>query len=239
MTRILRIDASPRPGRAGTDPHGSLTRRLTHLFISNWKRLRPDDEVVLRDVGLAPPKIVGREWIEAAFATPDRHQPWMDAALAESDALVEEVLAADVLLIGVPLYNFGMPANLKAWIDNIVRLDRTVAYDPTQPDDPYRPLMLDRPRQAVVLSSRGGHGFDPGGVMAHMNHLEPALRTVLSFIGVPEMHSIAIEHQEDGGELLANSIQSAEARVVELVDRLTQALDAAESEIAPEVRMAS
>lgn len=223
MTTLLQLDTSARPGRSGTDPHGSHTRRLTHRFVTRWHARRPDDTIIRRDLGASPPAFIDGRWIEAAFAPPERHAPWMDDVLAESDTLIDELLTADILVIGAPLYNFGMPASLKAWIDNVVRVGRTVDFDPANPDEPFIPRLNDRPRQTVVLSSRGGHGFDPGGEFAHMNHLEPALHTALGFIGIDTLHTIAIEHQESGGELLARSITAAERRVDRLVDSLLSA----------------
>lgn len=223
MTTLLQVDASPRPGRAGIHLHGSRSRRLTHHFVSAWHEARPNDPVIYRDVGVSPPAPVSVQWIAAAYGSGARQRSGTDAVLAESDTLVDEVIAADVLVLGVPLYNFGMPAGFKAWIDNIVRVDRTVAFDPNRPDDPYLPLLNDRPRTAVLLSSRGGHGFDPGGPMAHSNHLDANLRTALGFIGITELHVIAIEHEEEGGEALARSTRDALARVDALVGRLTAA----------------
>lgn len=220
MTCLLHLDASARPGRSGVDPHGSHTRRLSHRFVTRWRNARPGDRVIYRDIGAAPPSIIDGRWIAAEFTPKDSREPWMAEVLVESDALIDELLAADVLVIGAPLYNFGMPAALKAWIDNVVRIGRTVDFDPSRPDTPYIPRLADRPRDAVVLSARGGHGFDAGGELAHMNHLEPSLATALGFIGIDRMHRIAIEHQETGGAELAASIAAAEARVDRLVDEL-------------------
>lgn len=151
----------------------------------------------------------------------------MKDTLAESDLLVDELIAADVLVIGTPLYNFGMPAPLKAWIDQVVRLGRTVGIDETRlPDDPYLPMLEDRPRHAVILTARGGIGFGPGGEMAHMNHLEPNLVTALNFIGITRIHQIAIEGQESGGDVLAASVAQALYEVDALVVELQAALDA-------------
>ncbi|WP_421705158.1 FMN-dependent NADH-azoreductase [Alloalcanivorax xenomutans] len=220
MTTLLHLDASPRPGRSGTDEHGSHTRRLTDHFVTQWRRLRPGDAVMRRDIGSRPPALTTVEWIQAAFTAPDRHQPWMKEVLAESDALVQEVLDADILVLGVPMYNFSYPAAFKAWIDNIVRAGRTVDFDPSNPEDPFTPLLADRPRHAVILSSRGGFGMNPGGPLAHVNHLEASIRTALEFIGIERFHEIAIEHQEEGGERLEASIADALSRVDALVDEL-------------------
>ncbi|MFL1467350.1 FMN-dependent NADH-azoreductase [Marinobacter sp. HN1S83] len=220
MTHILQLDASARPGRAGTHEHGSHSRNLTHRFVERWQSRRPGDTITYRDVGGTPPSFIDQPWIQAAFTPAQQQEPWMADTLAESDRLIDELIAADILVIGAPLYNFGMPAALKAWVDQVVRMDRTVSYDPSTPEDPFTPLLADRPRHAVILSSRGGAGFDPHGEMAHMNHLEPALSTVLEFIGISNIHSVAIENQEEGGDALAASVVAAEQRVDALVARL-------------------
>ncbi|MGL6252249.1 MAG: FMN-dependent NADH-azoreductase, partial [Billgrantia desiderata] len=120
MTRLLHLDASPRPGRAGSHDHGSHTRRLTHHFVSRWRTLEPDAEIVYRDIGANPPQLTSVEWIEAAFTPIEQQTEPMRELLTESDALVDEVARADILVLGVPMYNFGPPAAFKAWIDNIV-----------------------------------------------------------------------------------------------------------------------
>ena len=220
MTRLLHLDASPRPGRSGTHEHGSLSRRLSHHFIEQWKTARPDDAVTRRDLGARPPSLVTVDWIEAAFTPDEQRSARMNLALAESDELVDEVIQADVLVLGVPLYNYSYPAAFKAWIDQIVRVGRTIQFNPSNLDHPVEPLLNDRPRHAVILSSRGGHGLGAGGPLAHLNHLEASVRTALELIGIEHFHEIAIEHQEDGGERLDASIRDALADVERLVARL-------------------
>ncbi|MGY6564463.1 MAG: FMN-dependent NADH-azoreductase [Halomonadaceae bacterium] len=226
MTRLLHLDASPRPGRAGTHDHGSHTRRLTHHFVSRWRTLEPDAEIVQRDIGINPPQLTSVEWIEAAYTPLEKLTEPMRAVLAESDSLVDEVIQADILVLGVPMYNFGPPAAFKAWLDNVVRMGRTVDFDlkygahPHLPLEHYVPLLADRPRHAVLLSSRGGYDFDPGRPLAALNHLEPSVRTALQFIGIGGFHSLAIEHQEEGGEALAASTLSALERIDRLVEQL-------------------
>lgn len=220
MIRLLQIDASARPGRAGIDPHGSHTRRLTHHFIDRWLQDRPGDIVVRRDVGAEPPRPVSGDWIHAAFTPERQREAWMGTCLAESDALTAELIAADVIVVGTPMYNFGMPAALKAWLDNVVRIGLTFGFDPSRGDDPYIRLLAERPRHVVVLSSRGGHGMEPGGPLAHMNHLEPHLRTAFGFIGLDHVESIAVEHEEEGGDRLATSFAAALAWVEQTVARL-------------------
>ena len=224
MTHLLHLDASARPGLAGKDEHGSHSRNLTHRFVSQWLARRALDSVTYRDIGQNPPSYISHDWIASSFTPPERREPWMKERLAESDRLVDELIAADVLIIGTPLYNFGMPAALKAWIDQIVRPGRTVEVDERKLPDPYVPLLADRPRHAVILSARGGIGFGPGGEMAQMNHLEPNLVTALNFIGITRIHQVAIEGQETGGEVLAASVAAALHQVDQLVAELQAAL---------------
>lgn len=219
--RLLHLDASARRGRHGIDPRGSHTRSLTRRFVDGWLAQRPGDEVVYRDVGTSPPSAVSEAWIDAAFTEAARRTRRMRQVLVESDTLIGELLSADILVLGAPLYNFSMPASLKAWVDNVVRIGVTFDFDPgASPEDPYRPLLTERPRSAAILSSRGGYGLDPGGPYAHMNHLEASLRTALGFIGIDHVVQAAVEHQEDGGVLLARSVRHAEQRVDALVDAL-------------------
>lgn len=224
MPHILHLDASARPGLAGKDQHGSHSRNLTQRFVSQWLARRAQDSLTYRDIGQNPPSFISHDWIASSFTPAEQREPWMQDTLAESDQLVDELVAADVLVIGAPLYNFGMPAALKAWIDLIVRPGRTVDIDESNPLDPYVPKLADRPRHAVILSARGGIGFGVGGEMAHLNHLEPNLITALGFIGITQVHQIAIEGQEVGGELLAESVAQALNQVDALVAQLQQAL---------------
>ncbi|MGG5872144.1 FMN-dependent NADH-azoreductase [Pseudomonas peli] len=224
MPHILHLDTSARPGLAGKDQHGSHSRNLTQRFVSQWLARRAQDSLTYRDIGQNPPSFISHDWIASSFTPAEQREPWMQETLAESDQLVDELVAADVLVIGAPLYNFGMPAALKAWIDLIVRPGRTVDIDESNPLDPYVPKLADRPRHAVILSARGGIGFGVGGEMAHLNHLEPNLITALGFIGITQVHQIAIEGQEVGGELLAESVAQALNKVDALVAQLQQTL---------------
>lgn len=220
MTTLLHLDASARSGRSGHQAHGSHTRRLSHRFVDQWLRRRPDDKVEVRDVGLHPPSPVSGKWIHAAFTAPSAREEWMHEVLAESDALVEEILSADILVLGVPMYNFNVPAQFKSWVDNIVRVGRTFGFDRKREGEPYWPMLKDAGKRAVVLSSRGDYGYGAGQRMAGMNHVEASIRSALGYIGISELHGIAVEYDEFGDERLASSIAAAEADIDTLVSRM-------------------
>lgn len=216
---ILQIDASARSGLSGIDPRGSHTRRLTHRFVERWQAARPQDILAYRDVGQQPPSPVSGDWIAAAFTRPERRDEAARARLAESDILVEELLRADLVVIGAPMYNFGLPAPLKAWVDNVVRVGVTFGFDRSRQGEPYWP-MLPAGKRLVILSSRGDYGYDPGGRLGDINLVERGLSVPMSYIGLTQTHSIAIEYDEFADERLRASIAAAEASVDGLVTEL-------------------
>ncbi|MBN9673643.1 FMN-dependent NADH-azoreductase [Roseibium aggregatum] len=220
MTTLLHIDSSARSG--GSDEHrfGSHSRRLSRRFVSGWKARRPGDAVVYRDVGAKPPEAVSGSWIHAAFTPPENREHWMREVLAESDELVDELLQADVIVAGVPMYNFGVPAQFKAYIDNIVRVGRTFGFDRSRPGEPYWP-MVPADKTLVILSSRGDYGYEAGGRLANRNHVEPGIKTAFSYLGITDVHSVAVEFDEFADERLQASIASAEGVVDKLVADLS------------------
>ncbi|QGW82462.1 NAD(P)H dehydrogenase [Variovorax paradoxus] len=218
---LLHIDTSARPGLSGIDPHGSHTRRLSARFVERWRKARPNDRVDYLDVGQHPPAHVNGRWIHAAFTPPAEREPWMAEALAESDRLVDQLIAADVIVVGLPMYNFSVPAQFKAYIDNIVRVGRTFGFDRARGAVPYWPMLADAGKRMVLLGARGDHGYGPGGRIAHLNHTESSVRSVFGYIGITDVYEAAVESDEFGGEELAQSLRRAEQEVDGLVDQLS------------------
>lgn len=207
MTQVLHIDASPRSDR-------SHTRRLTREFVDAWLETRPTDTVVYRDVGHHPPPHVDEAWIAAAFTPPDKLTQQMRETLKTSDDLVDELLAADILVIGLPMYNFSVPSVFKAYIDQIIRIRRTFAFDPEDKFQPYKPLV--HGKRIFVIVATGDSGYESGGRFAHLNHLDPYLRVLFGFIGVTDVTFVHIGNDEFGGERLSQSVLQARARISEL-----------------------
>ncbi|MEU4414144.1 FMN-dependent NADH-azoreductase [Nocardia salmonicida] len=206
MAQLLQLDASPRRSR-------SHTRTLTGEFVARWSEGRPGDTVIRRDLGHEPPPHLTEEWIAAAFTAPAQRTPQMREVLAHSDRLVDELFASDVLVLGVPMYNFGVPAMLKAYIDQIVRIGRTFSFDPDAAA-PYTPLTSGK--RAFVIVGTGDAGYEMGGPLASMNHVEPYLRTALGFIGVDDVEFVYTGNDEFGGERLLRSLEHARSRVADL-----------------------
>jgi FMN-dependent NADH-azoreductase len=106
MKTLLHIDSSPLAGR-------SHSRQLTARFARAWRNAHPDGMVVHRELGLTPVPLVSEDWIAAAFSSPTDHTDAQRAAIAVSNELVDELLAADEVVIGTPMYNFSVTASLK------------------------------------------------------------------------------------------------------------------------------
>ena len=221
MTTLLHIDSSARPGRSGVDPHGSHTRRLSARFVERWRAARAQDRIDYLDVGQAPPAHVTGPWIHAAFTPPAEREPWMREILAESDRLVDQLIASDLIVVGLPMYNFSVPAQFKAYIDNIVRVGCTFGFDRARGEVPYWPLLADAGKRLVLLGSRGDFGYGEGGRNAHLNHTEASVRSVFGYIGINDVHEVAVEYDEFGGEQLARSLRQADLAVDRLVDKLS------------------
>lgn len=164
MTPILRIDASARV----TD---SVSRTLTTQIID---RLAPEVTTV-RDLTTAIPQL-DEAWITASHTPADQRSAQHRAALSLSDTLVAEVMAADTLVIGLPIYNFGVPAALKAWVDQIARVGVTFQYTPTG----AKGLLTDK--RAIIAVASGGTeaGSDIDFATGYMRH-------VLGFVGITDV----------------------------------------------------
>jgi FMN-dependent NADH-azoreductase len=199
VLNILRIDSS---GRGGGPNGGSVTRELADLLIQGLVDRQPV-RVTTRDVAKGLP-FVDAHWIAANFTDPDQRDDAKRAALAQSDALVRELEEADVLVVGVPLYNFGVPAALKAWIDQIARARVTFRYTEHGPEG------LLKGKKAYLVVATGG--TQVGGAI---DFATPWLKHVLAFLGITDVEVIAAERQMIQGDAAR---QQARARIAGLLN---------------------
>jgi FMN-dependent NADH-azoreductase len=202
MRTLLHIDSSPRTER-------SCSRQLTAQFASAWRVANPGGMVVHRDLGLSPVPMISEDWIGAAFSDPAVHTTGQQSAIAISNQLVDELIAADEVVIGAPMYNFGVSASLKAWIDQIVRVGRTVSY-------PSFTGLL-QGRKVTIISTRGGVGLRPGEAMADYDCQVPYLIQILGFLGITDVPVVYADSLANPDAARETSL----ARAREEVERLT------------------
>jgi FMN-dependent NADH-azoreductase len=215
MTTLLRIDVSPSGSR-------SISRQLGDHFEQHWLSCQNDLEVVRADLTLYPPPLLTEEFIQAAFTPSEEIDTSGRAALAYSDHMLARISAADALLVTTPMYNFGMPAALQAWFDQIIRIG--VSFVTTKDSaQPYVPLLPDRP--VVVITARGNAGMVPGGALQQFDFLTPHLRTLLAFIGFSNPCFFDLCGTEEPPEVWADDLQqlryALKRKAVELESEVT------------------
>lgn len=213
MSKLLRIDASARV-------EGSLSRGLSQAFVDHWKEIDPAYKIMNRDVGLAPPPAMSEAWMAAAFTPEAARTREQEAELSLSDRLIEELDWAEVIVMATPMYNYGMPSALKAWLDHVVRINKTFTFDLARGDKPLRPILSGK--TLVLLTASGEFGFGPGGINEEMNHLDTHIRAVSGYLGVEDIHHIGIEYQEFKDARHEQSFAKAHADVAALVDSLNR-----------------
>ncbi|MDR3534184.1 MAG: FMN-dependent NADH-azoreductase [Rhodopila sp.] len=200
MTKILQIDSSPL-GDA------SASRRLTASIVESLRRAAPDAVVQHRDLAAAPPAHLSGQVLQAmtssqpeALTEAQRHERNL------TDALVEEFLAADIVVIGAPMYNFSVPTQLKAWIDRIAQAGKTFKYTENGP------VGLAGSKRVVIASSRGG-AYAGNATLQALDHQEAYLRTVLGFVGITDITVVRAEGLAMGDASRVQALAQAQTQI--------------------------
>lgn len=192
LTKILRIDASARQT-------GSVSRDLTDKVVDRYSS-EGAIQVTNRDVSLGLPQL-DETWVTANFTQADKRSQDQKAALSLSDELIAELKDADTLVIGTPIYNFGIPSTLKAWIDLVARAGVTFRYTENGP------IGLLEGKRAIILVASGGTP-----VASHIDFATPYLRHALGFMGVTDVTIIAADAlAKDAKEKIAQASETIAA----------------------------
>jgi FMN-dependent NADH-azoreductase len=172
MSTLLHVNSSPMYGH-------SVSRELTEAFVTRWKASHPGGEVLERDLTATPIAPITAPWVGANFTPAESRQPEQQELLAFSDALIDELFAADEYVIGVPMHNFSIPSVLKLWIDQVARAGKTFSYATGTPQG----LLVGK--KATFVIATGGI-YDAETQMASFNFVEPYLRKMFGFLGVTD-----------------------------------------------------
>jgi len=202
MPALLHIDSSPRTA--------SISSRLAAAFVATWKHQNPAGTVVHRNTSLDGFPYLDEATIDAFFTPPAKLTSEQMRTLEFSDCLVDELLAADVLVLAAPMWNLSVPASLKAWIDMIVREGRTFAFTA----DGVASLVPPGKR-VFVFSARGGV-YPAGSPLQTFDHQEPYLRAILGVIGLTDVEFIHAERQSESADAAAEGLACAERALAEL-----------------------
>jgi len=206
MTNLLVLDTSP--------CKDAVSRSLTEGFIADWSAKFPDATIVHRDIGANPPAHLDDELIDALRRNPDHLSDRQTATIAASDAMIAEMEAADVIVVGAPMHNFTISGALRTWIDHIARPGKTFGYDPkTGPHG----LLDDKP--VHVISTRGGQYGDGDPESPNPADFQTGyLRHIFGFIGLKNVNIIAANGMDMGGDNREAGIKEAKAKISDVID---------------------
>lgn len=195
MSNVLIIESSARQ-------QDSFSRELTQQFISHWKTLHPADRLTIRDVAVNPVPHLDADLLGGWMKPETQRNAAEQASLQRSNELTDELLAAEVLVLAAPMYNFAIPSTLKAWLDHVLRAGLTFKYTETG----HQGLLTGK--KAYVLTARGG--IYAGSTA---DHQEPYLRQVLAFVGIHDVTFIHAEGMNLGGDFQEKGLNQAKARL--------------------------
>jgi FMN-dependent NADH-azoreductase len=200
-TTLLHIDSSVLADH-------SVSRRLSAALVAQWRGADPTVTVMYRDLGAEPPAHLSGEILAAENLESSRLTDHQRLELGLSEALMQEFLAADAIVIGAPMYNFAIPTQLRAWIDRIVQAGRTFRYTEAGP------IGLAGDKRVVIVSSRGGVYATPE--RQAMDFQEAYLRLVFNFIGITDISVIRADGLAMGPEPRERAIATAHAQFAEM-----------------------
>ena len=198
MSTLLHIDSSARL-------NGSITRQLSAAYVEQWQAKNQGGKVVQRDLATSDIPHISEALLGAYFTPADQRSAEQQSIIALSDKLVDELLAADTLVIGIPMYNFAPPSAFKAWIDHVCRAGRTFSYTDKGP------VGLVTGKRAIVILSRGGV-YSEGPAQA-LDFQGTYIRSVLGFIGITDVELVIAEGVAMGEEKSKQAIAQAQEQI--------------------------
>jgi FMN-dependent NADH-azoreductase len=209
VTTLLHIDSSPLRT-------GSVTRRLTAAFVDAWRESAPGTVVLRRDLSEPAPPHLDEAGLAALWDTGAVSGPDQAALLAMSDEMIGELEAADLIVLGSPMYNFTVTSMLKAWMDLCGRAGRTFRYTESGV------VGLLGGREVVVITARGGF-YRGGGPSSGADHQTNLLTTYFRFLGIDDITFVHAEGQGMEPERARSEEERASAEIRRLVARRSAA----------------
>ena len=201
---LLHIDSSVRVA-------ASQSRKLANQFVGLWKQSNAQATITYRDVNANPPPHPTEAYTVANYTPADLRTDAMKLALADSDALIDELIAANMIVFSIPMYNFSIPSTFKAYIDNLVRVGRTFNVGA---DGQFVGLL--KGKKVIIITTRGAM-YGQGSPIAALDYQEPYLRTVLGFMGLDQICFVNADGMDFGtAQYKAASLETAAKDLKEL-----------------------
>lgn len=198
MTTLLRIDSSALS-------QGSHSKALADYFMSKWQAQNRNAKVQTLDLADSPPPHMDQSMIDAMYTFAEQRTEAQNTALILSNRYVAQVREADILLLTTPMYNFGIPSTLKAYLDHILRVGETFQYGEKSPEG-----LLKGKKVYVFIASGGDYTQPP---MDALNFVKPYLQTALNFIGIEDITFIEAPRMAMGEDAVTASEAAAKAQI--------------------------
>lgn len=211
MKKVLVINASARTQH-------SHSRKLTEVFTDDWIRIHRDSEIRHRELGNVNVPHISEAWILANLKPKTNRTAEDHEILAASDAYIAELRNADLIVLGTPMYNWSIPSTLKAYIDQIMRLNETFKIDPGNGQQAYTGLLENK--TMLLLVARGSQGYETGESNSHLNFQTTYLRTVLNMMGIHNIHIVAVSGTSLDKGALGKTIEQAHRQVKAVIEML-------------------
>ena len=208
MKTLLQIQAS-------IFSNGGESSRLATQFVEKWSAANPGAKVIRRDLAAQPVPHLTAERFQSFLAKPEERTPEQQAVASFSDGLIDELERADVIVLGLPMYNFGVPSTLKAYFDHVARAGKTFKYTATGPQG------LLKGKKAVVFATRGG-----AYVGTPLDTQTGYVRDFLRFLGIDDVEFVYAEGLAMGDASKSESLAKAGRLVNSLVEREAVAIAA-------------
>jgi FMN-dependent NADH-azoreductase len=203
---ILHIDSSPMGDR-------SISRKLTGKVLAELQARFPGSKVTTHDFAATPLPHVNGPMLGAFFTPPDQRSAEQVQLATQSDELITELFAADVIVIGVPMWNFGIPSSLKAWIDHVIRAGKTFAYGANGPEG-----LIPAGKKVIIVSSRGAVYTE--GPYQSLDFQEEYLRSVFAFVGLKDVSFVRAEGVAMGEDAVKAAMATADAHLAKALEAI-------------------
>ncbi len=203
MPTLLYVNSSARSA-------GSVSRQLSAEFVQRWLKANPSGRLIERNLTAEPIPHIDEELLGAFFTEPTQRTPEQQGIIRLSDELIDELFAADVIVIAAPMYNFSIASTLKAYLDHVIRSGRTF-----KPSETGTAGLLPAGKRVVVFTARGWTYSDEPA--KSMDFHETYLRAVLGFIGLSEVEFVHTEGLALGPETAAKAVEATRSAIPCLV----------------------
>jgi FMN-dependent NADH-azoreductase len=210
MKKVLVINSSAKA-------LNSNSRKLTEIFVEYWKSIHTIPNITFRELGNADVPHINESWITAAFKPATARTEAEIAALKISDTYIAELKEADIIVLGAPMYNWSIPSALKAYIDQVLRVNETFKFSSINTEHPYIGLLENK--TVFLLLSRGNLGYEEGQYNEHMNFQSGYLKTVFNIMGLSNIHVVSVDGSSLDREKFKETVTNAHQTARDLLER--------------------